>query len=96
MGYVGVCMGYVWWLLKNHGVTRAGVEKEWGGGGGKWQFFSVLIFKLFLITKSLVETLLNHSTDTSVTSSSSLSFHWHWHHPLAFFRRVGISLNLDQ
>ena len=97
----GVCWGM-------YGVCMVVVEKSWGhksgggermgegGGGGKWQIFSTLKFKLFLITKSLVETLLNHSTDTSVTSSSSLSFHWHWHHPLAFFRGVGDILNLDQ
>ena len=27
-------MGYVWGLLKNHGVTRSGAERKRGGGGG--------------------------------------------------------------
>ena len=34
LGYVWGLLGYVWVLLKNNGVTRAGVDRKRGGGGG--------------------------------------------------------------
>ena len=48
MTYAWGMLGYVWGLLSNHGVTRAELERE-RGGGGKDFFLDIKtqVFKLF-------------------------------------------------